>query len=266
MKKIYNLLIFAYLFISCEQKADMTSIRAGIDRSNQAFMDAVTNKDPDAAVQVYTENVTVMPANSPVINGREEAKRFFAGAINAGISGLKIITTEVNGAGDMAVEAGKYQMMVGDNVVDEGKYIVEWKKVGDQWLINKDMFSTNNPAPRATSTKDQTVGIAVFKVKKGMNQKYEDFVRNILMPSADRSTPAGDQSVRAVRFLAPGAPEKDGSFRYIFIFDPMVKEAEYSIPKILKAKHGEVKGEQLWKEYQSLYNGYEYYEAKQTEI
>jgi ketosteroid isomerase-like protein len=264
MKPLTILLAFCTIFLSCSQTADLGSIRSAIDKSNQMFMDAVAKQDADAAMLLYTENTLVMPANSPAIKGREAAKSFLVENLKAGVTGIRIATEEVNGNGEIAVESGKYQILVGENIVDEGKYIVEWKKVGEMWLINKDMFNTDRPAPRAISQTDQPVGVVIWKVKKGNEKKIEDFVRNTLYASIDRSVPVNEMAVQGVRFLAPGGIEKDGTTRYLFIFDPMVKDADYNLRSLLVGKHGKEKGEQLMKEFENLTFGSEFYQVKQS--
>ena len=43
------------------------------------------------------------------------------------------------------MEMGRYELMAGGNKVDEGKYLVEWKKVDGRWLLHRDMPSTDMP-------------------------------------------------------------------------------------------------------------------------
>lgn len=266
MKTSITCFLLLIVLISCSEKADLAAIRSEIQDANKKFSEAFAAKDADAVASLYAEDAQLMPAHSPVLRGREEAKKNILDAMNAGVTGLTFTTEEVNGTRDLAYESGKFQVMVGDNVVDRGKYIVEWRKVGELWLISKDMFSTDLPAPRSAAQKDQVVGVAVWSVKKGNDKKFEDFVRNTLMPAVDRTTPAGDQAAGAVRFLAPAAPAENGSTKYIFIFDPMTKDVTYSIEKILIGRHGEARGRQLNNEIMSLSTGYEYYEMKQTDI
>ena len=56
---------------------------------------------------------------------------------------------EVSSSGDLAYDYGWYTFDFDtDNgrVMDKGKYIVVWKKVGGVWKVAADIFNTNLPA------------------------------------------------------------------------------------------------------------------------
>jgi hypothetical protein len=108
------------------------------------------------------------------------------------------------------------------------------------------------------------VGVFIYKVKKGSAEKFESFVKNTLMPATNRSTPDNDYAMRSVRLLSASDKVSDGKF--IFIFDPFVSTGEYDIEKILIAKHGDKRGKELFKEFETLVAGYESYDMKQTDI
>jgi ketosteroid isomerase-like protein len=50
-----------------------------------------------------------------------------------------------------AVEIGRYELFAahsnGDRIrVDDGRYLVVWRKEGDSWRIYRDMFNRHQPA------------------------------------------------------------------------------------------------------------------------
>ena len=66
--------------------------------------------------------------------------------LDSGITGIDLKTTEVESAGSIAYEVGTYVMKTKDGkVADRGKYCVVWKKVGADWLLHRDIWTTSLP-------------------------------------------------------------------------------------------------------------------------
>lgn len=264
MKNICCLLSAAGILFSCSQSDDRSDIRSEIEKVNKQFMDAVAAKNADDVAALYSENARLMFPHMPPVEGRKNIKEFFQQAIQSGITDVKLTTEEVAGADDFAVETGRFEMMADGKKVDEGKYIVQWKKVGNRWYLHRDMPNTDLASPQSIAKPGQTVGIAVFKVEDANSKKFETFVNDVLMPATDSSTPAKSAAVKAVRFLKGNEVAKDGTRTYIFIFDPRSDEMEYGIRKILVAKHGPEKGQSLDQEFGSLVTSYyEYHDMQQ---
>lgn len=252
------------ILCSCSATTDESSIKSEIEKVNQEFMQAVSNKDADAVAALYTDDARLMFPNMAPVQGSENMKAFFQHTIDAGITGVKLTTEEVSGTGDFAIESGRYEMLAGDKKVDEGKYLVHWKKVRGKWRLYRDMPSTDMPAPQGIAQPGQSVGISIFKVKKDNDKKFEDFVNNVLTPAADVSTPALSSAVKAIRLLKSTATGSDGTYTYTFIFDPESDAMDYDIEKTLVAKYGKEKGTQLFRDFGNLTTDfYEEYNLRQ---
>ena len=264
MKTYVLLFLIAAITLSCSRTPDESELKSEIEKANAEFMKASTARDAATLATLYTEDAKLMFPNMPAIEGRANIQAFFQQAMDNGISEIRLATDEVKGSDDFAIETGTYAMLAGTQTADKGKYIVEWKKTDGQWRLHRDMPNTDMPPAQPAARPDQTVSIAVFKVKKGNVDKFETFVRNVLMKAVDTSTPLGLEAVKSIRMLQASAPEKDGSHKYIFIFDPYFHEVEYGIEEILLAKHGAVRGKQLHDEFNSMVTPfYEYHEMKQ---
>jgi ketosteroid isomerase-like protein len=62
---------------------------------------------------------------------------------------IDLTAAEVEAHGLVASEVGTFVVKVKDGtVVDRGKYVVVWKKVGGQWLLHRDIWNTSQPAPK----------------------------------------------------------------------------------------------------------------------
>jgi len=150
--KIYNLFFvnaLCLLLLSCAAPQEDTSIiEEGISKTNEAFMSAVANGDAAGVVAQYTDNAQFLPPNADLVTGKQEIQNAMQGFIDSGITGLKLESTEIKGMGDTAFEVGKYTLFTeGDQAVDNGKYIVIWKKVGEEWKLHRDIFNSNMPLP-----------------------------------------------------------------------------------------------------------------------
>jgi ketosteroid isomerase-like protein len=68
--------------------------------------------------------------------------------IDAGATGLTLTAVEVEAHGDTAHEVGTWVLKAKDGTaVDNGKYIVIWKKEGGQWRLHRDIWNSSTPPP-----------------------------------------------------------------------------------------------------------------------
>ena len=125
----------------------MSDFKEEIIEANKGFMSAFNANSPEGMGQVYTENAKLYPANSDIIEGRKAVEGFWGSIFEMGITKAKLVTNEVEGFGETAVEEGAYSLYdSNDELLDEGKYIVIWKKVNGQWKYDKDIWNTSIPA------------------------------------------------------------------------------------------------------------------------
>jgi ketosteroid isomerase-like protein len=110
------------------------------------YKDATASPVRPAAA--YTTNAQVFPPNSDVIAGLPGIQTFWQGAMHMGIKAVKLETLEVDGAGQMAHEVGRYTLQgEGDQVIDAGKYVVIWQQEGGQWKLHRDIWNSSQPTP-----------------------------------------------------------------------------------------------------------------------
>ena len=146
----WTLALALLLIVGCAapQQDTTDEARAGIEATNTQFMEAFSQSDAAVVAACYTEDAQLMPPNGEIVSGREAVQEAMQGFLNAGVKEIRLETTEVEGHGDTAHEVGTYTLM-GENeqTMDEGKYIVIWKKVGDEWKLHRDIFNSNLPLP-----------------------------------------------------------------------------------------------------------------------
>jgi uncharacterized protein (TIGR02246 family) len=123
--------------------------RSGIEAVNATFMKLVAEKNAAGIAALYTEDAKVLPPNSPPVEGRAAIEQMFGGMVQ-GIAKLQLDTVEVEGHGDTAHELEALTFFDANGAkIDEGKAIVIWKKVGEEWKLHRDIFSSNLPPPPA---------------------------------------------------------------------------------------------------------------------
>ena len=123
--------------------------RTAIDAANKKFVAAFNKKDAAGVAATYSPDANAFPPNAPIIKGRAEIQKMWQGVIDGGITSIALATTEVESGGNIAYESGTYEMKLKDGkVADKGKYCVVWKKVNGQWMLHRDIWSTDMPAPK----------------------------------------------------------------------------------------------------------------------
>ncbi|HEU0218070.1 MAG TPA: SgcJ/EcaC family oxidoreductase [Stellaceae bacterium] len=105
---------------------------------------AAFNKGDAAAVAaLYTEDAFVLPAGAPIVKGQADIKNFWAGAMQQ-LSDVKCTAVDVMPIGRTgAREVGTCSFKTKGASPQDGalKYVVVWRKVNGQWLLNTDIWN-----------------------------------------------------------------------------------------------------------------------------
>ena len=149
-KSVIILLIALVLFLNCQPtQQDGAKIREAIVAANGNFMEAFNSGDAAGVAAYYTTEGQLLPGNSDFVTGTQAIADFWQAVMDMGIKSAKLETIEVEGMGKMAYEVGKYQLFAeGDQMLDQGKYIVIWKQVEDEWKLHRDIWNTSLPVPK----------------------------------------------------------------------------------------------------------------------
>ena len=121
-------------------------LRAAIEAGNKRFQDAAAKGDGASVAALYTSDAQLLPANSDFVKGTAAIQKFWQGVLDSGIKGATLKTVEVEGHGTLAHEVGQYELRdQAGKTLDKGKYVVIWKKVGAQWKLHRDIWTTSMP-------------------------------------------------------------------------------------------------------------------------
>ena len=123
--------------------------KAAIEAANAKFSADFAKGDAAAVAAHYSATAQAFPPNGDIAKGREAIQKVWKGAMDGGVKAVKLVTLEVDAHGDFAHEVGTYALTgEGGKPLDNGKYVVVWKREGGQWKIHRDIWNTSMPAPK----------------------------------------------------------------------------------------------------------------------
>lgn len=102
---------------------------------------------------------------------------------------------------------------------------------------------------------NDTVWVLLNHVKADKCQQFEKFIHEIFWPASKNLSEYDQKVFNQTRVLHPTAKEEDGTYTYVFIMDPVIPGADYSIENFLVKEYGKQKGEEYGKMYTDCLTG-----------
>ena len=122
---------------------DLAAINAATDQ----FTSLVVAGDFDAACELYTPNVVVMPPHHPVCHGRAAAMQWMASIPR--VTRFDVDNQGIDGRADLAYVRGVFSitLQTPDGPVDDvGKFLeIRRRQPDGSWLIEADIFNSDRP-------------------------------------------------------------------------------------------------------------------------
>jgi uncharacterized protein (TIGR02246 family) len=138
--------VFMLLCCSSSALAQQGDVREAIEEGNKQWGAALSRGDSAGMAALYTPNAQLFPTYSDIVSGTEAIQKFWQGVITSGIKGATLTILEVDGQGDTAYEVGKYALTAeGGKVLDNGKYVVVWKREQGKWQLHRDIWNSSMP-------------------------------------------------------------------------------------------------------------------------
>jgi uncharacterized protein (TIGR02246 family) len=123
------------------------TVREAIASANANFMSAFARRDAAGMAALYTPDGQLLPTGSDVVDGPQAIEAFWQAVMGMGIKEATLDTVEVEAHGDAAYEVGRYTLKGdGGQLLDQGKYVVIWKRDGGQWKLHRDIWNSSLPA------------------------------------------------------------------------------------------------------------------------
>jgi ketosteroid isomerase-like protein len=144
MKKQLFIIILTVLCAALTSVAQNREARTAVEENEAKFSAAFARGDAQTVSDLYAETAAILPPNGARVEGRANIKNFWQGAYNAGVKKVETKTLEVEGSGNTVSEIGSYTLRgADDQILDEGKYVVVWKKEGKNWQMFRDIWNSN---------------------------------------------------------------------------------------------------------------------------
>ena len=122
-----------------------TEAREAIDAANAAFVKTFLAGDAKAVSELYTEDAQVIGPGAEVARGRAAIAAFWARAMKT-TRDVRLETTGVETAGDLAVEDGVVHLVASDGKESAARYVVVWKRVAGVWRLHRDIWNAGPAA------------------------------------------------------------------------------------------------------------------------
>ncbi len=127
--------------------ANTTNVYDAIVAADEAFMSAFSQGSAGEVANLYTEDGQFLPPNGEFMTGRQQIQDTFQSLMDSGVKEVKLMALEVEGYGNTASEVGKYILEgEGGQVIDQGKFVVIWRKEAGQWKLHRDIINSSMPA------------------------------------------------------------------------------------------------------------------------
>ncbi len=115
----------------------------------QDFATSFNTGNYDQAASGFATDGVLMAPHDEGAYGQKSVERLLRQMGEAGYSDLRLETTRVDHSGDMAMELGRFSVVVrkadGMPVTERGKYVKVWRRLG-AWLILADCWSRTSAA------------------------------------------------------------------------------------------------------------------------
>jgi uncharacterized protein (TIGR02246 family) len=120
-------------------------LRAQIEKLAKTWEKAYNAGDAAALAALYTKDAQVMAPGAEAASGTKAIQELFTKDM-AGGAKFALTTTDVVGAGDHAIETGKWVATSADGKhLDHGPYMTLFKKEGGGWKISRDIWNSAMP-------------------------------------------------------------------------------------------------------------------------
>jgi ketosteroid isomerase-like protein len=149
-QRFFPVTLFALFSLACLAPASAQSAleeaKKAIAKSNEIYFTAFVKNDPSIFIDRYADDACIMAPGSPALCGANAAAEFFKVAYDQiKLRNGQFITTAVYGDGkEYVTEEGLWQSFdENNNLFDNGKFLVLWKKTSKGWKMFRDSFSSN---------------------------------------------------------------------------------------------------------------------------
>lgn len=135
---------------SMPQSKDEAALRA----ADAQWEKAAAARDLSRTVDFYANDAVMMEPSAPAFVGKAAIRAQWQKEMSDKAYTLKWSATAAGGSGDLGYTRGRYEASYtnekGVPVTEKGKYLVLWKKVGNDWNVDTEIYNADAPpSPRS---------------------------------------------------------------------------------------------------------------------
>jgi uncharacterized protein (TIGR02246 family) len=135
---------FAALLAFVVPASAMADAKSQIEARAKEWAEKYNAGDAAGVAALYEEDGQILPPQTDAVAGRAKIQEYWQGVMGAGVKTAALQLLEVHSSGDIAAEVGSYVMKnAEDQNVDQGKYMVLWKKKKGSWVIVRDIWNSS---------------------------------------------------------------------------------------------------------------------------
>lgn len=122
---------------------------AGLPLAQKHSWEESFNRGDSAAVAaLYAPDAQLVMSGAAPVRGRAAIRAEVDRMLQSGVK-VRIDTTRIGQAGNLAYFYGPYSVSSKQGLVEQGTYLEVWRRYGGQWLIDLDVNSTGAPIDQA---------------------------------------------------------------------------------------------------------------------
>lgn len=126
----------------------LVDVESTIRGLTQDYCTAFNTGNYDQVSALFSDDGLYMPPNHESAQGPRAVQWLLQQYSEHGYEDLRLETTRVDYADDLAVELGRYTIAIrqsdGTTVADRGKFVHAWRRLGT-WFLVADSWSSNLP-------------------------------------------------------------------------------------------------------------------------
>jgi ketosteroid isomerase-like protein len=127
----------------------LRDVESQLRDQTQDFATSFNTGNYDLAARLFANDGVLMAAHYEGAYGQKPVERLLRQLGEAGYSDLRMETTRVDHSGDMAMELGRFSLVVrkadGTMISERGKYVRVWRRLG-AWLLMADCWNWTSQA------------------------------------------------------------------------------------------------------------------------
>jgi len=138
-------LMFALCVGLAFTRSALAQTTASIQKADDAWAAAFNKGDAAAIAAKYAADAYVLPPGHDMVKGRAAIEAFWKGA-TAQLGAAKLVAVDVAPLGPRAgreIGTFSFETKAQPPQPVTGKYVVIWRKIGNEWLLSTDIWNMN---------------------------------------------------------------------------------------------------------------------------